>query len=551
MTTRHKNLPRKGHQARDILHTMRTLREGDAKWEDGKVWCLVYNAGEEISDFLKEAHGVFFSENALNPSAFPSLKQMEMECVSMTADLLGGDAEVTGNMTSGGTESILMAIKAAREWGRARGIKHPNIVLPVSAHPAFPKAGHYFDVELRFTPVGDDFRADVKAMKRAINRNTVMLVGSAPSYPQGVVDPIEAIARLAKKKKILMHVDACVGGFMLPFVRATGRQVPPFDFSVDGVTSLSVDLHKYAYAAKGASVILFRNEELRKNMYYAFTEWTGGIYASTVMGGTRSGGVIGAAWAIMHRLGFEGYQTIAEKVMDTTDKLRAGIAAMEDLEILGEPAMSILSVSSSTKDIFQIADELTAKGWHIDRQQNPPNIHLTIQHTHIESADAFLADLAEATLATPRYTPEQLRIERAKRLALKAAVTVLPDRVVTKATQVISNALDLSGDDGELPERTAPMYGLIATLPNRGDLKSFVIDTLSKMMTFDDSKTIQVVSPAEQSTAPKESAPSPSKRAPKNDSTKSTLASNKKNAPPSKTSGPSRKKASTKDDPNA
>lgn len=487
-----KAIPQQGHDAQDILNTMRNLRKNDAKWEDGKVWCLVYNAGEEVSNFIKEAHNIFFSENALNPSAFPSLKQMEMETVAMTASLLGGDELVTGNMTSGGTESILMAIKTAREWGRARGIKTPNIVLPVSAHPAFPKGGHYFGVELKYVPVKKDFRADVKAMKRAINRNTVMLIGSAPSYPQGVVDPIEKIAALAKKRNILMHVDACVGGFMLPFVRATGRNVPTFDFSIDGVTSMSVDLHKYAYAAKGASVILFRNEELRKHMYYAFTEWTGGIYASPVMGGTRSGGVIAAAWAIINHLGFEGYTAIAEKVMDTTDKIRAGVKTIDDIHILGDPAMSILCVGSDTKDIYQIADELTAKGWHIDRQQNPPSIHLTIQHTHIESADELLTDLREAVINTPRLTPEQIRIQRAKEIALKTAVTLLPDRVVTKATKVISNAMDLADDSGEMPERSAPMYGLIATLPNKGDLAEFVIDTLSKMMTFDPEKAIKI-----------------------------------------------------------
>lgn len=487
-----KTIPKKGHDAQDILHTMRTLRKGDANWEDGKVWCLVYNAGEQVSNFLKEAHSVFFSENALNPSAFPSLKQMEMECVAMTADLLNGDDDVTGNMTSGGTESILMAIKAAREWGRERGIKRPNVVLPTSAHPAFPKAGHYFDVEMNFVPVGKDFRANVKAMKRAINRNTVMLVGSAPSYPQGVVDPIAELAVIAKKKKILLHVDACVGGFMLPFVRATGRVVPPFDFSIDGVTSLSVDLHKYGYAAKGASVVLFRNEELRKHMYYAFTEWTGGIYAATVMGGTRSGGVIGAAWAIINHLGFEGYTSIADEVMNTTDKLHAGIEAIDGVEVLGDPVMSILAIGSTSRDVYHIADEMSTRGWHIDRQQNPPSLHLTINHAHIQSADVFLKDLEEAVHMTPRQTPEQVRIEKIKKVALKAAVTVLPERAVSKATSVISDAMGLAGGDGSLPTRTAPMYGLIATLPNRGDLKTFVIDTLSKMMTFDASKEIQV-----------------------------------------------------------
>lgn len=493
-----KELPHHGHAPEDVLETMRRMRREDADWEDGKVWCLVYNAGEDLSAFLKEAYGLFFSENALNPSAFPSLKRMEAEAVSMAASLLGGDDQVVGNMTSGGTESILMAVKTAREWARVHKprVKVPKIVLPSSAHPAFPKACHYFGLEPIWVPVGPDFRADPKAMRKAVTRDTVLIVGSAPSYPQGVVDPIEEIAAIAKKNGILCHVDSCVGGMMLPFVRALGYDVPPFDFSVDGVTTMSVDLHKYGYAAKGASVILHRTPELRKHQYFAFTDWSGGIYASPTMTGTRPGGAIAAAWAIMNRLGFDGYLEIARKVMDTTDLLRDGINAIDGVEVLGEPAMSVMSIGSQTHDIYEIGDEMTARGWHIDRQQHPNSLHLTINHSHLSSAAQFLEDLSAAVAATEPLSQRDILKEKAKAAALKAAVTVLPERVVSKATEVISGAMGLVGDGGELPERSAAMYGMIATLPNRGDIHKFVIDALDQMTRLDPNNIIAIAGDA-------------------------------------------------------
>lgn len=238
-------LPERGLEADEILDTLRALRLDDVDWEEGRVWSLVFHAGDEISAFLKEAYSLYFSENALNPSAFPSLRRMETEVVSMTASLLGGDANTVGNMTSGGTESILMAVKTAREWARTNrsGSATPQVVMPSSAHPAFDKACHYFGLEAVRVPVRSDFRADVRATKKAIGKRTALVVGSAPSYPQGVVDPIRELAELAEARGTLMHVDACVGGFMLPFVRALGRHCPDFDFAVPGVTSISVDLH--------------------------------------------------------------------------------------------------------------------------------------------------------------------------------------------------------------------------------------------------------------------------------------------------------------------
>ncbi len=255
------SFPKKGMPREAVLAAMESARGRDAPWREGKAFSMVYYADEEILDLLKAAYTMFFSENGLNPTAFPSLRKFETEVVGMTAALLGGDAAVCGNMTAGGTDSILAAVKAARDWGRAHNPRNtaPEMVLPATAHPAFDKAGHYFGVKPVHVPVAADFRADVAAMASAINERTILVVGSAPSYPHGVVDPIPALAQVAQERGLLCHVDACVGGFVLPFARKLGYPVPPFDFSVPGVTSISADLHKYGYAAKGASVILYRD----------------------------------------------------------------------------------------------------------------------------------------------------------------------------------------------------------------------------------------------------------------------------------------------------
>lgn len=485
-----KRMPRKGRSSNEVLNAMSELKKEDVQWEDGRVWSLVFHAGEEISQFLKDAYTMYFSENALNPSAFPSLKRMEAEVVSMATGLLGGNDYTVGNMTTGGTESILMAIKTAREWGRERGITKPEIIVPTSAHPAFDKGGQYFDVKVVKIPVDENFRASVSAMRKAINRRTVMLVGSAPQYPQGIVDPIEDIARLASKKGILCHVDACVGGLMLPFVCDLGYEVPPFDFSVPGVTSMSADLHKYGYAAKGASLVMYNSPELRKLQYFAYTDWPGGIYVSPTMTGTRAGGAIAAAWAVMHRLGFDGYREIAEKVMKARDQLIDGINAIPGVRVPGTPHMSVMCIISDRTDvnIYEVGDNMSARGWHMDRQQNPDSLHLTMNFAHLTSLDRFLEDLTECVAeARSSFDPEEARRERRRNLLMRGALKILPGPVASKATELGSKMMGM----GELPTRTAAMYGMMASLPNRGDVESIVIDLLDKMTREDsDSKPI-------------------------------------------------------------
>jgi len=478
--------PSNSQPKQTVLATMKSARDHDVKWREGRVFSLVFNAGDEISDMLKEAFDLYFSENGLNPTAFPSLKKFETEVVSMVASLLHGDDNVVGNMTTGGTESLLMAVKTARDYARTvRKINQPEVVLPMSAHPAFEKAAEYFGVKLVHVPVRTDYRADPAAMEVAITPNTIMLVGSAPSYPQGVVDPIAELAQVALRHDVLLHVDACVGGMMLPFVRKLGHPIPDFDFALPGVTSMSCDLHKYGYAAKGASVILYRNSALRRHMFFSYINWAGGVYVSPTMTGTRPGGPIAAAWAILNFLGEEGYLKLADVVMQTVRKIREGIAVLPDVRVLGNPDMSVLSIGSDKWDVYQIGDELTARGWHLDRQQFPPTLHMTIVPAHALVADQFLTDLKEAIAAVKkpsmRKVTDKLMVSAANRL-----VKLLPAEWASKLTAKSSSLLGASGEG--LPQRSAAMYGLIGTLPNRGDLNELVIDLLDQLTKVPDLK---------------------------------------------------------------
>ena len=475
-------LPAAGRSKEAVLAEMQAARANDLRWHEGRVFSLVFFAGDEAASLLKEAYNLFFSENGLNPTAFPSLRRFETEVVAMSARLLGGDDHVVGNMTSGGTESILMTVLTAREWARAHrpGIHTPEMILPATAHPAFDKAAHYFGVRLVRVPVAPDLRADVAAMQAAITPNTILIVGSAPAYPHGLVDPISELAAVAQAHGLLCHVDACVGGFMLPFVRQLGYPVPDFDFQVPGVTSISADLHKYGYAAKGASVILYRDGALRRHQLFAVTDWAGGIYASPTMGGTRPGGAIAAAWAIMNYLGEEGYRRLAAQVMQATEQIRAGINAIDGLHVLGDPPMSLMAIASDRLNVYEVGDEMGARGWHLDRQQFPPTLHLTLNYAHVHQTDAFLRDLAAAT-AQVRRPSLRKTLDRLLVALARGAAKWLPAGMVSKLTGRVSGLVGGSG--GGLPERSAAMYGMMGSLPNRGDLKEVVLDLVEGFTT--------------------------------------------------------------------
>jgi len=431
-------LPEEGIPHNQLLEMMEKARQEDVNWRNGKIWSLVYHVNDEHTELLKKASNMFFSKNALSPIAFPSLKKFEAEVIAMTIDLLGGNRRACGSMTSGGTESILMAVKTYRDWAREQfpKINEPEMLLPSSAHPAFEKGAEYFDVKSIRIPVDQKtHRADLKAMKDNLTENTIFIVGSACDYPRGVVDPINELGALAEECGIGMHVDACLGGYMLPFVRKLGYNIPDFDFSVPGVTSISADVHKYGYGAKGASTILYRRDNLLKFQYCAFVDWSGGIYVSPSMRGTRPGGAIAAAWAALNSLGISGYLKIAKLVMDTTEKLIDGIEQISELYILGKPDMSVYSFTSDKLDIYQLADVMEKKGWHLDRLQFPFALHMMINPHHAKVVDSFLKDLRDSV-----------------------------DQIIKNPEQKAEGA--------------AALYGMIATLPDRGSVKDFVIDFL-------------------------------------------------------------------------
>jgi glutamate/tyrosine decarboxylase-like PLP-dependent enzyme len=379
-----------------IVEALAAKRERDARWQDGRTFGMVFDGGEEVREVAEAVAAMFLHENALNTAAFPSLAEIQSEVVDACVHLFHGEPDGAGFLTSGGTESVLMSVKAARERGRAeRGITEPEMVVAESAHAAFHKGAHYFGVRVHKVAVRPDFRADVDAMSKLVNDNTVLVVGSAPQYPQGVIDPIPELAEIATSVGASMHVDACMGGFVLPFMELNGERVPPWDFRVPGVTTISADMHKLGYTPKGASVLVHRTKELRRYQTFVFDDWLGGFYASPGMQGSRPGLPMATAWAVMHRLGIEGYRRLTRVTIDTTRKLIAGVRGIPELDVLSEPDAHVFAVSSTELDVFALGDALHRHHWHLDRQKPPDSLHATVSAGNAPIVDEFLRDLHE------------------------------------------------------------------------------------------------------------------------------------------------------------
>lgn len=395
-------MPTTGRPADDVIAALEKKRHDDVRWEDGRTFGMVYDGGPEVREVAERAASLYLHENALNTFAFPSLREIQSEVVGWTADLLNGSESVAGFLTSGGTESILCAVKAARERARVeRKVTAPEIVLAASAHAAFHKAAHLFGLTVRSVPVRDDWSADVDAMADVVGENTALVVGSAPQYPQGVMDDIPAIAALATSVGASCHVDACMGGFVLPFVERLGRPVAPWDFRVEGVTTISADIHKLGYAPKGVSVILHRDKALRKYQTFVFDDWLGGFYASPNLQGSRSGLPMAAAWAVMQHLGIDGYTSLTEQLLANADAMRDGISAIDGLRVLGDGRFHLIAMAADPAadvgvDVFALGDELAASGWYHDRQTPPDSLHSTVSNSNAGVIDEYLADLAAA-----------------------------------------------------------------------------------------------------------------------------------------------------------
>lgn len=400
-------IPEKGKPYAQILQELEEFGREDPHYKDGRTWSLVYYLDEEYTQFLSQAYSKFFSANGLNPTAFKSLKRLEKEILKFTATLFHVDDNACGVVTSGGTESCLLAVKTYRDLGLSRGIRKPEMILPETAHVAWDKGAEYFGVKIRRAPLADDYGVDVAAVERLINKNTVMLLGGAPEYPHGIIDPITKLSDLALKHNIPLHVDACVGGYILPFLEANGRELPLWDFRVPGVTSISADIHKYGFAAKGASCILYRNIEYFRHQIFVNQDWPGGVFASPALLGTRPGGAYAAAWASIQANGMEGYKELARRTMLAVDELVAGIKSIDGLEIIGNPLASLISYRSTNPDlnIFALGDVMEEKGWHIDRLQRPDALHAMVTASHDKVVQQYLDDLRESVqtvLANPQ-----------------------------------------------------------------------------------------------------------------------------------------------------
>ncbi len=407
-------LPADGLARTEVAELVERLAAAEEpRWRDGFASGAVYHGDREHVAFLNRVYAAQSQSTPLHPDLWPSATKFEAEIVSMTAHMLGGGqpgagTPVAGTVTSGGTESILLARKAYRDFARARrGIAEPEIVAPVTAHAAFDKAAGYFDMPLIRVPVDDGGKADPDAVAAAVTANTAVVVGSAPTFPHGVIDPIPQLAELAAERGVGCHVDACLGGFVLPWAERLGYPVPPFDFRLPGVTSMTADTHKYGYAAKGTSVVLYRDRELRRFQFYTTADWPGGLYMSPTLAGSRPGALSAVCWAALVSVGERGYLEAARRILQTGAQVRDGVAAISGLRVIGDPLWVIAFAAGEGLDIFQIMENMAHRGWSLNGLQRPPAVHIaiTLRHTAPGVAERFLTDLRES-VAEVRANPE-------------------------------------------------------------------------------------------------------------------------------------------------
>jgi sphinganine-1-phosphate aldolase len=454
----------------ELFARLEEYRAGDLDTKGGRTWAYVYDPGRaDIDRVAKRALVEFYDENALDPTVFPSLLRLENEVVGMARDHLRGDDSVVGNFTTGGTESIMMAVKAARDRAHELrpGLERPAMVLPVTAHAAFHKAAHYFGVEAVTIPVDTKtWKADVDAMAAACDERTILLVGSAVSYAHGVVDPIPELGRLALERDVLLHVDGCIGGFVLPYFRRLGRPITDFDFTVPGVTSISMDFHKYAYCPKGSSVILYRDAGLRRHQLYAKAAWTGYTVINTTFQSTKSGGALAATWAALNYVGEEGYLAIAERTLAAVDAIREGVDAMDDLDVMGDPESNLIALTSDTVNVFDVVDEMRTHRWYVQPQLgfagSRENIHLSVGGASLALVPDLLADLVTACAAARSNPTPPADGDLVELLHSIDPATLGSDEF---DLLLAGAGIGASGGAPEVPERTAGINAILNVCP--------------------------------------------------------------------------------------
>lgn len=457
-------LQKKGQGREEILAELAHYAEKDVDWRTGKLLTGLYDAGEGAHGLAVEAYTRFLAQNALYINMYPSLGRLERDVVASVGQLLRADDDVVGSITSGGTESILMAVKTARDWSREHRphITAPEIVLPVTAHPAFLKAAHYLGLRVVQTAVDTTgFRADVAAFAAALGPNAILGVASAPNFSHGTIDPIPAMAAVAKERGALFHVDGCVGGIYLSVLRRMGTPLPDFDFSVPGVTSISADLHKYGYAPKNASVVLYRNRELRKFAWFVCSSTTEYAVINPTAQSSRTGGPVAAAWAVLRYLGEEGFEKIVRESQDATRRMLKGIAAIPGIRVLGDPEMCMYTIASDEVSVFEMDDEMRARGWRLLPQfacgGGPANLHVSVSQGNVPHVDAFVKDLGEVVAELRGRGPS---VDRAAFAAVAAGVAGKPFSEVLMA---VAPLIGITGT--EVPEKMAPLNTMLDLLP--------------------------------------------------------------------------------------
>ncbi|KAK1772532.1 putative sphingosine-1-phosphate lyase [Phialemonium atrogriseum] len=457
-TTRYLTLPKEGWTDDAVRKELETLANMDhTRWEDGYVSGAVYHGEDELLKLQTEAYGKFTVANPIHPDVFPGVRKMEAEVVAMVLNLYNAPQGAAGVSTSGGTESILMACLSARQKAYVeRGVTEPEMILPETAHTAFRKAGEYFNIKIHLVSCpAPTYQVDVRRVSRLINSNTILLVGSAPNFPHGIIDDISALSKLALKRRLPLHVDCCLGSFLVPFLEKAGFETEPFDFRVKGVTSISCDTHKYGFAPKGNSTVLYRTAELRTYQYFVDPSWSGGVYASPGIAGSRPGALIAGCWASMMSVGEAGYVDSCEQIVGATkklaDRIRDSPTLAAELEILGRPLVSVVAFRARNLDVYDIADGMSAKGWHLNALQNPPAIHVAITRPLVKVWERLAADL-EAVVEAER---EKERVR----------------------------AVEGKGAKGPAGGDAAALYGVAGSLPNKAvvvDLATGFLDLLYK-----------------------------------------------------------------------
>ena len=457
-------MQQKGFSHEEVLNELMNFTENDVDWRTGKVMTGLYDPGKDAHNLAVEAYTRFLPQNALYVNMYPSIGKLEKDVVTSVTELLRGDDEVVGNMTSGGTESILMATKTARDWARENRpqVKEPEMVLPVSAHPAFLKAAHYFGLKVVQTDLDlNDYRADLQSFKDALNDNTVIAVGSAPNFSHGSIDPIKEMSELASEKNILFHVDGCVGGIYLSILRRMGEPLRDFDFSLPGVTSISADLHKYGYTPKNASVILYRNRDLRKHAWFVCSSTTEYVVINPTAQSTRTGGPFAAAWAMLRFLGEEGFQEIVRSSQKATKVMVEGINDIEGIEVLGEPDMCMFTMASDRVNVFEVDDEMALLGWKMIPQfacgGSPANLHVSLSHANVPYVEKYVNDLRSIV---ERLINEGSSVNSKE---LKALVDEVADKPIEEILMAVIPHIGLTGM--ELPEKMAPLNTFLSWLP--------------------------------------------------------------------------------------